>query len=815
MPPRTHQRSLWQVLGLYAAGSWVCLQVVDVLGQNIPLPSWVFVLTLALLAAGLPVVAATAYFQGIGRKTGDGTGADAGQHPREGAHGLFTWGNVLRAAVAALALWGVVVTGWLALGRNEGPEWDAVAGVEELGRLAGERDFAGAFALAERMDGIVRNDSVRAAMWAAVSRPVTLSTDPPGARVLRRFYSGTDTSWQDMGRTPLSVERFPFGLHRIRFELEGHLPRQTVAYSGDLARAGTFRLDTPETLPEGMIRVAGGWAALWAPGLEQLDSLRLGDYLMDVHEVTNRQYKAFVEAGGYAERSCWTHPFVRDGDTISFGEAMEAFVDRTGRPGPSTWEVGSYPDGADDLPVGGVSWYEAEAYACSVGKALPTVYHWYREADPFSSNFVVPESNFGGEGPAPVGQYGGVSQDGAFDMAGNVREWTRNAVGENRFILGGGWDDLEYAFNDAVTSPALDRSPANGIRLVEYPDSTNLAAASADIVPEFRDYRAELPVPDEVFEAYRQMYAYDATPLNARVVRSDTTAAWIREQVELDAAYGGERLTLFLFLPRSGSGPFQTIAFFPGSDDIYKRSFDELGIAGFDFIVRSGRALVYPVYKGTYTRGGDLESDIQDESNLYRDHVIAWSKDLGRALDYAATRPDLDSGRLGYFGVSWGSAMAPVMTAIERRFGASVLVASGLTMQSTQPMVDPFDFLPRVTVPTLMINARYDSFFPVETSQKPFFDNLGTAGRGQEARRHRVQPLRAVLRARPGRAGDAGLVRPVPGAGAVGRDDRPCRHAEPATASGRSSAPTRRTRPPRRGRCPRARPAPRGRLLRA
>jgi hypothetical protein len=726
MPP-THQRSLWQVLGLYAAASWICLQVVDVLGQNIPLPSWVFVLTLVLLAAGLPVVAVTAYLHGIGGRASEVDATDVGPRPGQSARRFFTWGNVLRGSVAAMALWGVVVTGWILLGRRAGPEWDAVAGVDEVARLAGERDFAGAFALARQMDGIVRNDSVRTAMWETVARPVTVRSEPPGARVLRRFYAGTDTAWEEMGRTPLSVERFPFGLHRIRLELDGYLPRETVAYSGALAQAGVFRLDTPETLPEGMIRVAGGWTALWAPGLEQVDSLRLGDYFMDAHEVTNRQYKAFVDAGGYADRGCWTHPFIQEGQTLSFEDAMDVFVDRTGRPGPSTWEVGSYPDGADDLPVGGVSWYEAEAYACSVGKALPTVYHWYREADPFSSNFVVPESNFGGQGPAPVGSYGGVSQDGAYDMAGNVREWTRNERGEDRFILGGGWDDLEYAFNDAVTSPAFDRSPANGIRLVQYPDTANLAAASADIEPEFRDYRAERPVPDEVFDAYRQVYAYDASPLDATVISSDTTAAWIREQVDLDAAYGGERLTLFLFLPRTGPGPFQTIVFFPGSNDIYKRSFDELTIAGFDFIVRSGRALVYPVYKGTYTRGGDLKSDIQDESNLYRDHVIAWSRDLGRSLDYAATRPELDPDRVGYLGVSWGSAMAPVMTAIERRFGASVLVASGLVMQSTQPMVDPFEFLPRVTVPTLMVNARYDSFFPVETSQKPFFDLLGTA----------------------------------------------------------------------------------------
>jgi pimeloyl-ACP methyl ester carboxylesterase len=258
--------------------------------------------------------------------------------------------------------------------------------------------------------------------------------------------------------------------------------------------------------------------------------------------------------------------------------------------------------------------------------------------------------------------------------------------------------------------------------------TTNLALASAPIAKDFRDYRAERPVTDDVFEVYRQMYAYDATPLNARVVSSDTTATWIRERIEMDAAYGGERLTAFLFLPagEQATPPFQTVAYFPGSEDIYKQSFNELGIGTLDFILRSGRAVLYPIYKGTYDRGTELRSDVQDESSMYRDHVIAWARDLGRSIDYLETRSDIDTGRLAYFGISWGSATAPVMTAIEQRFRASVLIVGGLAMQNTQPMVDPFNFLPRVTVPTLMVNGRYDSFFPVETSQKPFFDNLGT-----------------------------------------------------------------------------------------
>lgn len=66
------------------------------------------------------------------------------------------------------------------------------------------------------------------------------------------------------------------------------------------------------------------------------------------------------------------------------------------------------------------------------------------------------------------------------------------------------------------------------------------------------------------------------------------------------------------------------------------------------------------------------------------------------------------------------------MLAIEPRFKAGVLVVAGLHMERSRPEADPFNFLPRVTVPVLMLNGKYDHFFPIETSQKPFNRFLGT-----------------------------------------------------------------------------------------
>ena len=86
----------------------------------------------------------------------------------------------------------------------------------------------------------------------------------------------------------------------------------------------------------------------------------------------------------------------------------------------------------------------------------------------------------------------------------------------------------------------------------------------------------------------------------------------------------------------------------------------------------------------------------------------------------------LKAAELAYIGASWGGLLGPIMMAVEDRFQTGVLLVAGLLFQKAQPEVDPINFLPRVTVPVLMLNGRYDFFFPLETSQQPFFGFLGT-----------------------------------------------------------------------------------------
>jgi serine/threonine-protein kinase len=58
-----------------------------------------------------------------------------------------------------------------------------------------------------------------------------------------------------------------------------------------------------------------------------------------------------VDSRGYERKELYKHPFVYEGRVLSWEEGVAKFTDRTGRPGPSTWEVGDYPESQDDFPV--------------------------------------------------------------------------------------------------------------------------------------------------------------------------------------------------------------------------------------------------------------------------------------------------------------------------------------------------------------------------------------------------------------------------------------------------------------------------------
>jgi dienelactone hydrolase len=541
-------------------------------------------------------------------------------------------------------------------------------------------------------------------------------------------YNDVKGEWKLIGKTPLKNVWIPRGLHRIKIEKSGfktiYSPRLTFSSATNL------KLDNADKFPVNMVKVASSESSMLINGLEQYGGKYISAFLMDRYEVTNKDFKRFVDGGGYQNQAYWDYPIYLEGKEIPLQKALDLFQDKTGKPGPASWEVGTYPDGKENHPVTGISWYEAVAYAKFAGKKLPTVYHWSLVADTWNTYGIIPKSNFNHIGTVPVGSMDGISFWGVYDIAGNAREWCFNESGRKgqRFILGGGWNDATYAYNEAGTQAALDRSLSNGFRCMkDLGGDTSYNLLSANLNLSYRDYITEKPVNDETYNIFLRQYAYDRSPLNPKITIIADSLLCKVEKIDIDAAYNKERLTAYLYLPKNVSPPYQTLVFFPGSNAIYLKKFDyTTDMIKFDFILKSGRAVLYPILKGTFERGGELRSDLQEESVFYKDHVISWVKDINRCVDYLETRRDVVYNKLGYYGFSWGAAMGPVVCAVEKRFKAAVLMGGGLMMQKTFPEVDPFNFVTGVKIPVLMLGGKNDAFFPLETSQRPMFNLLGT-----------------------------------------------------------------------------------------
>jgi len=184
------------------------------------------------------------------------------------------------------------------------------------------------------------------------------------------------------------------------------------------------------------------YQSLFIPGYEGMPELDLPDYWIDQYEVTNRQFKAFVDAGGYQKRDYWKNEFARDGKRLSWQEAMAQ-----SKMPPDALARGldrrPISQGQDDYPVTGISWYEAAAYAEFAGKSLPTIYHWKPCRWPNARCIMFPRAtSAAAESVLPVDAKQGMGRGAPTIWLGNVKEWiwTEPESGK-RYVLGGAWDE--------------------------------------------------------------------------------------------------------------------------------------------------------------------------------------------------------------------------------------------------------------------------------------------------------------------------------------------------------------------------------------
>jgi hypothetical protein len=317
---------------------------------------------------------------------------------------------------------------WLVRGAVKA-RWEREQVLPHVMQLAEQNRNVEAFALAREAQRYIPNDPVLEKLWPRVTRLLSIESQPEGADVYWKPYAAKDAQWESLGHSPIKEARVPNAFLRLRVQKAGYGTFEGALtdvawwqFLRDIPASLKIQLTKEEATPEGMVYVTGDESvSLDLPNLSLIE-VQLPDYWIDRNEVTNREFKKFVDAGVYDNPKYWKENFVKDGRKLSWREGMALLRDKTGRPGPATWELGDYPEGQGDFPVTGVSWYEAVAYAEFAGKSLPTVYHWDHAAATWALNWIGPVSNFSGKGTARVGSYDGLGPYGTYDMAGNAKE---------------------------------------------------------------------------------------------------------------------------------------------------------------------------------------------------------------------------------------------------------------------------------------------------------------------------------------------------------------------------------------------------------
>ena len=313
------------------------------------------------------------------------------------------------------------------------------------------RDYSLAYSLIKKVQKIIPDNPELNTLLKRSSLKVNITSEPAGAKVYVKEYKHPEQEWKYLGVTPLKNIELPITVFRWKLEKEGYDTVKAVAssfqwdmnsFSGmtkeNMYAPNNFNrvLDKKEMIPPGMVRVKGG----------ELPYGKIADFFIDKFEVRNKEFKNFINGGGYKNPSYWKYEFIKDGKVIKWEEAVSLFTDKTEQPGPSVWEAGTYPEGEDNYPVRGISWYEAAAYAEYAGKTLPTSDHWglARGDQTFIMRWpqvggyalFAPFSNYDHKGPVATGSLPGITAYGAYDMAGNVREWCWNKSPNGRSIRG-------------------------------------------------------------------------------------------------------------------------------------------------------------------------------------------------------------------------------------------------------------------------------------------------------------------------------------------------------------------------------------------
>ena len=540
-----------------------------------------------------------------------------------------------------------------------------------------------------------------------------------------------DSTWTFLGKTPIDSISVPalggendFNLKLISGEIE---------YLASDEEYGFFELSFIEKLPKNFIlKSSKKNQIVFFPGVYFGDNNSWPAYGVSKYEVSNSDYKKFIEDGGYENEEYWEFPIKISGKNYDYENSIKLFKDKFGRFGPGNWRYGQYPKGEDNFPVTNISWFEAKAFAKYKGLKLPNVFQWLHSAgllDDFGKIPDLKKSNYNSNKLTDVSS--SIEKKLLPNIAGNVREWVTNPHGEDKYgILGGAYMDNSYTFNSFYSLSPFDRSNGNGFRLVkQFSDDSNLDTLKINFVK--RDFNLEEDVSDEIFEYYKSQFDYKPYPLDVNLTNIEyKNDSYFIEKFEMQTPYkSDEKLSGYIAYSKNFKGKLKPIIHFPNAGALFSNDdswFINSSIEEYIHLLDEGYALIMPVYFSTRSREHKIKSWWPNESDEYKQAILKIGKDYRRVIDYIESRDDFDFSKLSYTGNSWGSVSSNYLLAIDDRVKSATIFVGGLMLQRSKKEIEPHIYLRRVKVPILHIVGTLDGIFEYEDSFIPWNKLIGT-----------------------------------------------------------------------------------------
>ena len=448
------------------------------------------------------------------------------------------------------------------------------------------------------------------------------------------------------------------------------------------------------------------------------ENLLIKPFYMDKYEVSNKDYKEFVDANGYYREEFWPVDLMHEGKKISFNEVKTSFVDKANFPSPKDWYQGTYENGKDLYPVSGISWYEASAYAKFRNMSLPSVAEWFYAFDRNRPERALKNANINSYNYTKSRiESDSENNNGIFDMAGNVREWVSNNIKDNqsRGILGGSFADDTYVPFDFYSQNAWNRSSYNGIRLVKKIESDN----SGEIFykrEKLRNFYENYRTTEKEWDLIESLFMYDKNNINFEQLNTSKVTGQEFYCTSSNIITSNMTMPVHHLRADPEIKSKKALIYFPGSNALYR---DKITYPTWmTEMVNSGVDVIFPEYLSTYSRQDGMQTDIGNTSMNYRDHLITWVKEVRYAVDYA-----IQNGyEPHYFGVSWGGQVGVNILAIEDRFKTGILYVGGISLDDVREEIQPEKYAARIKTPTLLLNGRYDFYFPYQSSQLPLYN---------------------------------------------------------------------------------------------